>query len=160
MKHRRTLLRAASQEVALVGPLAAGSGQAQGGSALRFSPVNPHGIELTADYWNPIIDHVSARSGVPLQHKTGRTSADAKRRRCKATSWCLQIHRSRRSSSSRVGRWPPRGPTLVACRFSCAHLRNRKIPIDMVFAGNMDTSFAQPYGAYRSFYQTAPVHLR
>ena len=160
MTPRQTLLRAAFQVVALAGPLVAGSSHAQGASALRFSPANPHGIELTADCWSPISDHVSASSGVPLQHKTGRTSAGATRRRCKAIPWCLQIHRSRRSSSSRVGRWPSRGPTLVACKFSCAHLQNRKIPIDVVFAGNMDASFAQLYGAYRSFYQTAAVHLR
>lgn len=42
----------------------------------RFSPVNQYGIELTARYWNPIIDHVSARSGVKLELKIGRTSAD------------------------------------------------------------------------------------
>ncbi|MFM2121277.1 MAG: hypothetical protein RL722_2745, partial [Pseudomonadota bacterium] len=42
----------------------------------HFSPVNQYGIELTAKYWNPIIDHVSSRSGVKLQLKIGRTSAD------------------------------------------------------------------------------------
>ncbi len=42
----------------------------------RFSPVNQYGIELTASYWNPIIDHVSRRSGVRLELKLGRTSAD------------------------------------------------------------------------------------
>jgi phosphonate transport system substrate-binding protein len=42
----------------------------------RFSPVNQYGIELTAKYWNPIIDHVSRRSGVRLELKIGRTSAD------------------------------------------------------------------------------------
>lgn len=42
----------------------------------RFSPVNQYGIELTAKYWNPIIDHVSRRSGVRLALKLGRTSAD------------------------------------------------------------------------------------
>lgn len=41
-----------------------------------FSPVNQYGIELTAKYWNPIIAHVSAKSGVKLQLKIGRTSAD------------------------------------------------------------------------------------
>jgi phosphonate transport system substrate-binding protein len=42
----------------------------------HFSPVNQYGIELTAKYWNPIIDYVSSRSGVTLQLKIGRTSAD------------------------------------------------------------------------------------
>jgi len=49
---------------------------AQEAGVYRFSPVNQYGIELTARYWNPIIEHVSARSGVKLQLKIGRTSAD------------------------------------------------------------------------------------
>ena len=44
--------------------------------AYRFSPVNQYGINLTAAYWNPIIAYVSEKSGVPLQLKIGRTSAD------------------------------------------------------------------------------------
>ena len=42
----------------------------------RFSPVNQYGISLTAAYWNPIIAYVSEKSGVKLQLKIGRTSAD------------------------------------------------------------------------------------
>lgn len=42
----------------------------------RFSPVNQYGINLTAAYWNPIITYVSEKSGVNLQLKLGRTSAD------------------------------------------------------------------------------------
>lgn len=42
----------------------------------RFSPVNQYGINMTAAYWNPIIAYVSEKSGVPLQLKIGRTSAD------------------------------------------------------------------------------------
>jgi phosphonate transport system substrate-binding protein len=42
----------------------------------RFSPVNQYGIQLTAAYWNPIIRHVSEKSGVKLVLKIGRTSAD------------------------------------------------------------------------------------
>ncbi len=49
---------------------------AQENGVYRFSPVNQYGIELTARYWNPIIDHVSTKSGVKLQLKIGRTSAD------------------------------------------------------------------------------------
>jgi len=41
-----------------------------------FSPVNQYGINLTAGYWNPIIAYVSERSGVKLNLKIGRTSAD------------------------------------------------------------------------------------
>jgi phosphonate transport system substrate-binding protein len=50
--------------------------RAQGSNTYRFSPVNQYGIELTARYWNPIIDYVSQKSGVKLELKIGRTSAD------------------------------------------------------------------------------------
>lgn len=50
--------------------------RAQSGVAYRFSPVNQYGIELTARYWNPIIDYVSTKSGIKLELKIGRTSAD------------------------------------------------------------------------------------
>ena len=42
----------------------------------RFSPVNQWDINRTASSWNPIIQYVSEKSGVPLQLKIGRTSAD------------------------------------------------------------------------------------
>ncbi len=42
----------------------------------RFSPVNQWDIQKTASYWNPIIQYVSEKSGVKLQLKIGRTSAD------------------------------------------------------------------------------------
>ena len=45
-------------------------------SGYRFSPVNQFDIKLMAAYWNPIVQYVSARSGVKLQLKIGRTSAD------------------------------------------------------------------------------------
>ncbi len=71
---RRTLLaQLAAQSAALALPLAA---RAQAGRTYRFSPVNQYGIELTAGYWNPIIQHVSQRSGVNVELKIGRTSAD------------------------------------------------------------------------------------
>jgi phosphonate transport system substrate-binding protein len=41
-----------------------------------FSPVNQYDINLTAAYWNPIIQYVSEKSGVTLKLKIGRTSAD------------------------------------------------------------------------------------
>lgn len=50
--------------------------QAAPSTPYQFSPVNQYGITLTASYWNPILSYVSARSGVPLQLKIGRTSAD------------------------------------------------------------------------------------
>lgn len=41
-----------------------------------FSPVNQHDINLTAAYWNPIINYVYEKSGIKLNLKIGRTSAD------------------------------------------------------------------------------------
>jgi phosphonate transport system substrate-binding protein len=42
----------------------------------NFSPVNQYNLQLTAGFWNPIISYVSEKSGVPLNLKLGRTSAD------------------------------------------------------------------------------------
>lgn len=56
--------------------LMAASASALGQSAYRFSPVNQWDIAKTAAYWNPIIQHVAKRSGVPMELKIGRTSAD------------------------------------------------------------------------------------
>jgi len=42
----------------------------------NFSPVNQWNLQVSASYWNPIIRYVSARSGVRLNLKLGRTSAD------------------------------------------------------------------------------------
>lgn len=42
----------------------------------RFSPVNQWDIARTAAYWNPIVQYVSEKSGVRLELKIGRTSAD------------------------------------------------------------------------------------
>lgn len=49
---------------------------AQSGPVYRFSPVNQWDISKTAAYWNPIIAYVSEKSGVRLELKIGRTSAD------------------------------------------------------------------------------------
>jgi phosphonate transport system substrate-binding protein len=55
--------------------LAGGTAWAQQPS-YNFSPVNQYDISLTAAYWNPIIAYVSEKSGVKLNLKLGRTSAD------------------------------------------------------------------------------------
>lgn len=64
--------------LALAASMLAPAGQAQEKETgvYRFSPVNQYGIELTARYWNPIIEYVSAKSGLKLRLKIGRTSAD------------------------------------------------------------------------------------
>lgn len=54
----------------------AAPGWADEARVYRFSPVNQYGISLTAAYWNPIMEYVSEKSGVQLQLKIGRTSAD------------------------------------------------------------------------------------
>lgn len=45
-------------------------------TSYTFSPVNQHDINLTAAYWNPIIQYVFEKSGIKLNLKIGRTSAD------------------------------------------------------------------------------------
>lgn len=62
--------------LAMAGAAATVTSFAQDKPAYRFSPVNQYGIELTASYWNPIIEYVFKQSGVRLQLKIGRTSAD------------------------------------------------------------------------------------
>jgi phosphonate transport system substrate-binding protein len=42
----------------------------------NFSPVNQYNLKLSASFWNPIIRYVSEKSGVRLNLKLGRTSAD------------------------------------------------------------------------------------
>jgi phosphonate transport system substrate-binding protein len=66
----RRLCAAALAAAALAAPASAEE------PAYRFSPVNQHGIQLTAAYWNPILAYVSQRSGVRLTLKLGRTSAE------------------------------------------------------------------------------------
>ncbi len=74
---RRTHLRnTALLAGACAAPALFGTARAQAERVYNFSPVNQYGIELTARYWNPIIDYVTRKSGVRLQLKIGRTSAD------------------------------------------------------------------------------------
>ena len=61
---------------ALLAALPMASRAQDAASGYRFSPVNQYGINLTAGYWNPIISHVSEKTGVKLTLKIGRTSAD------------------------------------------------------------------------------------
>lgn len=42
----------------------------------KFSPVNQYNVQVSASFWNPIIHYVSTRSGVCIELKLGRTSAD------------------------------------------------------------------------------------
>jgi phosphonate transport system substrate-binding protein len=53
---------------------------AHGESAYSFGPINQRSPSLTAQYWNPILDYVSLRSGVKLELQvasTGDRSSEA-----------------------------------------------------------------------------------
>lgn len=52
------------------------SATAAGLPVYQFSPVNQYNLHLTAGFWNPIVHYVSQKSGVRLDLKIGRTSAD------------------------------------------------------------------------------------
>lgn len=43
---------------------------------MYFGVLNQRSIALTAELWNPILRHVSARSGVPLSLKMGKTAQE------------------------------------------------------------------------------------
>jgi phosphonate transport system substrate-binding protein len=60
---------------ALASCLAAGAMAAEP-PTYNFSPVNQYNLQVSASFWNPIIRYVSNRSGVRLNLKLGRTSAD------------------------------------------------------------------------------------
>lgn len=44
--------------------------------ALAFHVLNQRTISLTAEYWNPILTYVSAKSGVPLELKLAKTAQE------------------------------------------------------------------------------------
>ncbi len=67
---RRQFARVATLATAFLGVAATAQ------PVYNFSPVNQHSLQLSAAYWNPILEYVSARSGVKLQLKLGRTSAE------------------------------------------------------------------------------------
>jgi len=55
---------------------ATGDAAAAQPACYNFSPVNQYNVQVSAGFWNPIIDYVSNRSGVCMKLKLGRTSAD------------------------------------------------------------------------------------
>src|SRR4029453_9835643 len=50
--------------------------QAQEKKAYTFNVLNQRSIALTAQYWNPILTHVSKKSGVPLELKLAKTAQE------------------------------------------------------------------------------------
>ena len=153
------------------------SAWAQEQGVYRFSPVNQYGIELTASYWNPIIEYISAKSGVKLQLKIGRTSADTtayvlanevefvfsnhlfspdrdhlgwkvfgRRNTPPLRSQIVVLADSPITRLDQLANLPvafPGPEATLAYKFSYAELLNQKVPVNVVFAGNMDGAFAQ-----------------
>lgn len=56
--------------------LACVSAQVHAAETSYFGVVNQRSITLTAELWNPILRYVSARSGVPLHLKMGKTAQE------------------------------------------------------------------------------------
>jgi len=175
---RRTPLRLALAwaAITLVAPLA----HAQEGGTYRFSPVNQYGIELTASYWNPILDYINSKSGVKLQLKIGRTSADTtayvlanevefifsnhlfsperdhlgwkvfgRRATAPIRSQIAVLDDSPITQLAQLANAPigfPGPEATVAYKFAYAHLLDKKIPVQVVFGGNMDGAFGQLVG--------------
>lgn len=174
---KNQMVRAMLMAVNLVAMCSSQTVQAQENGAYRFSPVNQYGIELTAGYWNPIIDYVSTRSGVKLQLKIGRTSADTtayvlanevefvfsnhlfspdrdqlgwkvfgRRATPAIRSQVVVLADSPITKLEQLANEAvafPGPEATVAYKFSYANLLNQKIPVQVVFAGNMDGAFAQ-----------------
>ena len=162
---------------ALAACLLAASCAAQAAPAYRFSPVNQYNVQITASYWNPIIEYVSGRSGVPLQLKLGRTSVDttsfvlAQEVDFAFTNHLFSPERARmgwrviarrnappvRSQIVTLADSPvrdlkqlaggdvafPGSEAFIAYKVSYAELIGRNVPVNVVFAGNMDGAFAQ-----------------
>ncbi|CAM8642644.1 PhnD ABC-type phosphate/phosphonate transport system, periplasmic component [Comamonadaceae bacterium] len=174
MKHHRQWLFAAAASLSLA---AAVPSFAQDTPVYRFSPVNQYGLELTARYWNPIMEYITAKSGVKLQLKIGRTSADTtayvlanevefvfsnhlfsperdhlgwkvfgRRQTPPIHSQIVVMADSPTRKIEELANQPvafPGPEALVAYKFSYAQLINRKVPVEVVFGGNMDGAFAQ-----------------
>jgi phosphonate transport system substrate-binding protein len=70
----RTFARAAM--VLAAAALLNSPGAAAQQKAFTFNVLNQRSIALTAQYWNPILTHVSKKSGVPLELKLAKTAQE------------------------------------------------------------------------------------
>jgi len=70
---RRAIERAATILAAALAIHAPGVAAQQ---AYAFNVLNQRSIALTAQYWNPILTHVSRKSGVPLELKLAKTAQE------------------------------------------------------------------------------------
>jgi phosphonate transport system substrate-binding protein len=143
----------------------------------HFSPVNQYNLKVSASFWNPIIQYVSAKSGVRLNLKLGRTSADttsyvlAREVDFAFTNHLFSPDREKMGWTVFGRRDAPPvqaqivvpadspvkdlaglagstvvfpGPeALLAYKAPYAELLRRNIPVNVVFAGNMDAAFTQ-----------------
>jgi phosphonate transport system substrate-binding protein len=171
------LLQAGLASLALGTALAAAPAWAAEPPTYNFSPVNQYNLQVSASFWNPIIRYVSSKSGVRLNLKLGRTSADT-------TSYVLArevdfafsnhlfsperqkmgwtVFGRRNAPPVRAQIVVPAdspvktveelanaqvafpGPeALIAYKVTYAQLMRRQIPVNVVFAGNMDAAFTQ-----------------
>ncbi|MEN3374339.1 PhnD/SsuA/transferrin family substrate-binding protein [Dechloromonas sp. ZS-1] len=122
----------------------------------RFSPVNQWDIQNTAAYWNPIIKYVSNASGVKLELKIGRTSADttsyvlAKEVEFVFSNHLFSPEREQLGWKVFGRRWTPpihgqiAGPeAFIGYKVPYAYLLGKDIKVKPVFAGNQNAAFAQ-----------------
>jgi phosphonate transport system substrate-binding protein len=143
----------------------------------NFSPVNQYNLQVSAGFWNPIIRYVSQKSGVRLNLKLGRTSADttsfvlAREVDFAFTNHLFSPDRARmgwtvfgrrnappvraqivvpvdspvRSLAELAGGTVafPGPEALIAYKVSYAQLLRQHVPVNVVFAGNMDAAFTQ-----------------
>jgi phosphonate transport system substrate-binding protein len=160
--------------IALGAPAAA---QAAEPPTYNFSPVNQYNLQVTASFWNPIIRYVSARSGVQLNLKLGRTSADTtsfvlahevdfaftnhlfsperqkmgwtvfgRRDAAPVRAQIVVPADSPVKTLEQLAGAPvgfPGQEALIAYKVTYAQLIRRKVPVNVVFTGNMDAAFTQ-----------------
>jgi phosphonate transport system substrate-binding protein len=72
----RTAIKCAAVILAGVVSMYAPGVAAQQQQAYRFNVLIQRSIALTAQYWNPILTHVSKKSGVPLELKLAKTAQE------------------------------------------------------------------------------------
>lgn len=143
----------------------------------NFSPVNQYNLPLMATYWNPILDYVSNKSGVRLNLRLGRTSAETTAYVLAGESdfaftnhlfspdrtklgWKVFARRNVPPVSGQIvvratspiqtladlnGKTIafPGAEALVSYKVPFAHLSEKKVNANAVFAGNLDAAFSQ-----------------
>lgn len=72
----RQALKRAVLMAAAAAALHAGGALAQPQKTYSFYVLNQRSVALTAQYWNPILTHVSKKSGVPLELKLAKTAQE------------------------------------------------------------------------------------